>query len=58
MHMAASLTQTVVMAALPLLGYKSDKVRQALNVDEVYWYFVAVSGVFVYVTVFYAPRIL
>jgi hypothetical protein len=56
--MAASLTQTVVMAALPLLGYKSDKVRQALNVDEVYWYFVAVSGVFVYVTVFYAPRIL
>jgi cytochrome c oxidase subunit III len=57
-HVVAALLETIVITALPFLGYKSDQVRKALNVDEIYWYFVVVSAVPVYGVVFYAPRIL
>jgi heme/copper-type cytochrome/quinol oxidase subunit 3 len=57
-HIIGSVTESVVLTILPLRGYKNDSVRQGLNVDEIYWYFVVVSAIFVYAIVFYAPRFL
>ena len=56
MHVCAALVETIVLGTLVHRGYKSDKVRQGLNVDEIYWFFVVISALFVYGAVFYGAR--
>lgn len=54
-HVIAAQVETTALLALVLMGKRDDRVRQGLNVDEIYWYFVVGSGVLIYFLVFLAP---
>jgi heme/copper-type cytochrome/quinol oxidase subunit 3 len=56
-HVIAALVETTILLFLVLIGKRDDRVRQALNVDELYWYFVVISGVLLYVVIFIGPRL-
>ncbi|MCW5982243.1 MAG: cytochrome c oxidase subunit 3 [Bryobacteraceae bacterium] len=57
-HIVASLAESAVLSGFLIAGHREEKLRQGLNQDEIYWYFVAASGALLYAIVHLAPRLL
>ncbi|MCC6589724.1 MAG: heme-copper oxidase subunit III [Bryobacterales bacterium] len=57
-HLAAANVETMILLSLAHGGYKDQRVKLGLNVDEVYWVFVVLIGVLTYGIVYLGPRIL
>jgi len=58
MHVIGAQVETIVLIFLPLVGKRDDRVRQGLNVDEIYWYFVVIAGVLLYLVIFVSPLVI
>ena len=56
-HVIGSLCETLVLLVILAAGHREEKLREGLNQDEIYWYFVVISGVLLYATVHLVPRL-
>jgi heme/copper-type cytochrome/quinol oxidase subunit 3 len=52
LHVVVATLETATILTFAGLGYKDERVKLALNVDEVYWFMVVVSAAVIYAVVF------
>lgn len=57
MHAAADTVESCVIAIIIALGWRGEKQQQAVEVDGLYWYFVAAVWIPFYFLFFLYPRI-
>lgn len=57
-HVIAALLETTVLLYLALIGKRDERVRQGMNVDEIYWFFVVGTGLVLYAVIFVGPMVI
>lgn len=57
-HVASAIMGTAVIEVLALKGFWNRERQVAVVVDTLYWYFVSFAWVPLYLTVYWAPRVL
>ena len=55
-HALVSILETSAIGWFAVRGLRTEKLRQAFNVDEIYWFLVAILGVLMYLVLFAAPH--
>jgi cytochrome c oxidase subunit III len=57
-HVIAALLETTFLLYLALIGKRDERVRQGMNVDEIYWFFVVGTGILLYGVIYVAPMVI
>ena len=55
-HLVTDLADTVVLTALMFTGHAEPKRLVDISENSLYWYFVVLSWIPIYVTIYFAPR--
>jgi cytochrome c oxidase subunit 3 len=58
LHVASAVVGTVVVEILAIMHYWNEKRRLGAQIDAMYWYFVSLIWVPIYLTLYWAPRVL